>query len=118
MLIIRLRRMGGRNNPLFRVVVAERRSKLNGRPTEELGNYNPRTQPATFHLNMERIEHWIGQGAQISATVQTLIRLTQKGAMAPAVPAAKPPVAQPAPEPVAAAVAAPAPEPASDAPVA
>lgn len=70
MLIIRLQRIGKKHQPSYRIVVAERRSKLGGPPAEDVGSYNPFTKRVT--LEKERIEHWLKVGAKPTVTVHNL----------------------------------------------
>ncbi|MDD5772842.1 MAG: 30S ribosomal protein S16 [bacterium] len=70
---IRLRRMGTRNRPFFRVVAAESTMPLGGKFIEELGHYNPLTNPAEIKLNVERINYWISVGAKPSDTIKNLL---------------------------------------------
>ena len=71
--MIRLARFGARKQPYYRVVVIEKRQARNGRSLEIVGTYNPRTSPATVDLKRERINHWVGQGAQLSERVAKLM---------------------------------------------
>jgi len=71
MLAIKLKRIGKKKQASFRVVVSERRSKLNGRFVEDLGWANPRTD--TFNIVKDRILHWIGVGAKPTDTVHNLL---------------------------------------------
>ena len=71
---IRLARVGSKKNPIFRVVVADRRSPRDGRFIEILGRYNPQTDPSLIELNTERIEEWVGNGAEVSNTVKKLMK--------------------------------------------
>ena len=73
MVVIRLRRAGSKKRPFFRVVVTDSRSARDSRFVEILGSYNPRSKPATVHVNKERVDHWIAKGAQPSDSVRTLI---------------------------------------------
>ena len=73
MLVIRMRRVGSKKRPFFRIVVTEHSAPRDGKFTEVLGTYNPRTKPETLTLNRERIDHWVKQGARPSDTVRTLI---------------------------------------------
>ena len=73
MVVIRLRRAGSKNRPFFRVVVTESRSARDGRFTEVVGHYNPRTKPETLVVDQERVAYWLKVGAQPSDTVRTLI---------------------------------------------
>ena len=71
---IRLRRQGCRNNPAYRIVVADSRSPRDGRFIEVIGHYIPVRQPAELKVNVERAEYWLSQGAQPSDTVRALLR--------------------------------------------
>ncbi len=82
MLVIRLRRMGSKKRPFFRVVVTDSRAARDSSFVEVLGHYNPRTNPESLDLNRERLDHWIKSGAVPSDTVRTLV------ARMPAAPAA------------------------------
>ena len=73
---IRLKRTGSRHQPHFRVVVMEQRKSRDGRSIEEIGYYNPRTDPATIDINEERALYWLGVGAQPSETVRSLLEKT------------------------------------------
>jgi small subunit ribosomal protein S16 len=77
---VRLTRVGSRKNPVWRVVVADGRSKRDGRVLETVGRYNPQRQPSEIVLDRERIEHWIARGAQPSETVRSLLRATDREA--------------------------------------
>ncbi len=70
---IRLRRMGQKKAPFYRVVVADSRSPRDGRFIEEVGTYNPMTNPSEIKLDMEKVNEWIKNGAQPTDTVKTLI---------------------------------------------
>ena len=74
MLAISLMRMGAKKRPFYRVVVKEKRSKRDGKYLENLGTYNPMTDPAEVNLKHDRIQYWIGVGAQPSETVASLIK--------------------------------------------
>jgi len=89
MVAIRLRRAGSKKRPFFRVVVTDSRAARDSSFVEILGHYNPRSKPALVDVKQERIDYWIGKGAQPSDSVRTLIarHLTVKPA-APAAPAA------------------------------
>ena len=73
MVKIRLKRMGAKKAPFYRVVVADSRYPRDGRFIEEVGIYNPMTEPATVKLNKEAINKWIANGAQPTDTVKALI---------------------------------------------
>jgi small subunit ribosomal protein S16 len=73
MLAISLMRMGSKGKPFYRLVVKEKRSKRDGKYLENVGTYDPMLDPAEVKLNHERIQHWIGVGAQPTDTVKSLI---------------------------------------------
>lgn len=77
---IRLRRVGSRKNPVWRVVVADKRSPRDGRTIETIGHYNPQTEPSTIVLDEDRARHWLEHGAQPSKTVAQLLRTKGIGA--------------------------------------
>ncbi len=74
MVKIRLRRMGTKNRPFYRVVVSDSRKTPRASALEEVGYYNPRREPAEIKIDQERVEHWVGQGAQVSQSVLKLLR--------------------------------------------
>ena len=74
MLGISLMRMGAKKKPFYRVVVKEKRSKRDGKYLENVGTYNPMTDPAEVNLNHERVQYWISVGAQPTETVASLIK--------------------------------------------
>jgi len=74
LLRIRLTRQGAKKDPHYRVVVSDRKSPRDGRFSEIIGYYNPAQVPVRLHLEMERVDYWLGQGAQPTRTVSTLIR--------------------------------------------
>ena len=74
MLAIRLTRMGAKKRPFYRLVVAEKRGKRDGRFIEIVGHYNPCRETLEVKLNHERIQYWIKCGAQPTETVRNLIR--------------------------------------------
>ena len=73
MLKIRLRRTGARNQPSYRVVVADARAARDGAFVEQLGHYNPRTDPPTVVIDEEKANKWISQGAQPTDAVRQLL---------------------------------------------
>ena len=73
---IRLRRMGMKKHPFYRVVVADERSPRDGRSIEEIGYYNPMTQPAEIKIDNERASYWLQNGAQPTDTVRILLKKT------------------------------------------
>ena len=73
MLVIRMRRVGSKKKPYFRVVVTEARSARESSFIENVGTYHPRSKPAKVEINKERVQHWLGKGAKPSDTVRTLL---------------------------------------------
>ncbi len=71
---IRLTRVGSKKNPIWRVVVADKRSPRDGRTIETIGRYNPQTDPSVIEIDEERARHWLDHGAQPSETVASLLR--------------------------------------------
>ena len=71
---IRLRRVGSRKNPIWRIVVADRRSPRDGRTIETIGQYNPQTEPSIIEVDEERARHWLDHGAEPSESVANLLR--------------------------------------------
>ncbi|MBZ5526998.1 MAG: 30S ribosomal protein S16 [Acidobacteriia bacterium] len=74
MLTIRLARIGKKKKPFYRVVVIERTRARDGRTVDLVGTYDPLKKPAEIKLNVERIKHWLGHGAQPSDTVRSFLR--------------------------------------------
>ena len=74
MVKIRLRRMGAKKAPFYRIVVADSRSPRDGRCIEEIGTYNPLTEPATITVDTEKAQAWIKNGAQPTDTVRGLLK--------------------------------------------
>ncbi len=81
---IRLKRVGARNTPAFRVVVADGRSPRDGKFIEEIGTYLPGQKDNNFQLNLERAEYWVSKGAQPSETVASFIKKARRAAVAAA----------------------------------
>lgn len=71
---IRLRRMGAKRAPFYRVVVADSRYPRDGRFIEEIGTFDPMTEPATINIDAEKAKKWIGNGAQPTDTVKALLK--------------------------------------------
>ena len=74
MVRIRLRRMGAKKKPFYRIVVADKRSPRDGRFIETIGTYNPLTNPETVEIKHDRAAHWLSKGAQPSDAVARLLR--------------------------------------------
>jgi small subunit ribosomal protein S16 len=73
---IRLKRMGKIRTPFYRIVVADSRTKRDGRVIEEIGTYNPKADPSVISVDSERAQYWLGVGAQPSEPVAVLLKLT------------------------------------------
>lgn len=71
---IRLRRMGAKKNPFYRIVVADSRYPRDGRFIEEIGTYNPMTEPSTLKVDADKAKDWIAKGAQPTDTVKALFK--------------------------------------------
>jgi small subunit ribosomal protein S16 len=70
---IRLKRMGAKKKPFYRIVVADSRYPRDGRFIEEIGYYNPTTKPTTFEVDAEKVRQWVAKGAKPSDTVKMLL---------------------------------------------
>jgi small subunit ribosomal protein S16 len=66
--------MGAKKSPFYRVVVKEKRSKRDGKYIENVGTYNPMTNPAEINLKLDRVQYWLSVGAQPTETVASLIK--------------------------------------------
>jgi small subunit ribosomal protein S16 len=77
---IRLKRVGAKNAPAYRIVVADARSPRDGRFIEEIGSYDPKRSGVNYSLNLERARYWVGVGAQPSETVASFIKKAQRAA--------------------------------------
>ncbi|HEY2951517.1 MAG TPA: 30S ribosomal protein S16 [Verrucomicrobiae bacterium] len=77
---IRMKRIGAKNKPAFRIVVADSRSPRDGKCIEELGTYQPLKKGDNVTLDLERAKYWVSQGAQPSDTVASFIRKANKAA--------------------------------------
>ena len=72
---IRLRRMGKKKAPFYRIVVADSRNKRDGRVIEEIGTYDPNTDPSTYKVDEEAAKKWLANGAQPTETVAKILKL-------------------------------------------
>ena len=79
---IRMKRVGAKNAPYFRIVVADGRSPRDGKFIEEIGSYQPLKKGDNFTLNLDRAKYWISKGAQPSDTVASFIKKAGKAAVA------------------------------------
>jgi small subunit ribosomal protein S16 len=77
-----MKRIGAKNTPVFRIVVADGRSPRDGKCIEELGTYQPLKKGDNYTLNLDRANYWIGKGAQPSDTVASFIRKAKRSAAA------------------------------------
>ena len=77
---IRMKRVGAKNTPVFRIVVADSRSPRDGKFIEEIGTYQPLKQGENFTLKLDRAQHWLSKGAQPSDTVASFIKKAGKAA--------------------------------------
>lgn len=73
---IRLKRMGKIRAPFYRVVVMDSRTKRDGRAIEEIGKYHPTEEPSVIQIDSERVQYWLGQGAQPTEAVAALLKVT------------------------------------------
>ena len=71
---IRLTRMGKKKNPFYRIVVADERTRRDGAPIEEIGYYDPMTNPANVKIDAEKATKWLNNGAQPADTVRSLLK--------------------------------------------
>ena len=77
MVKIRLARVGGKKNAIYRVVVADSRSPRDGRNIDTIGRYNPQTDPSEVHIDVEKADTWIATGAQPTPAVKKLIKIAR-----------------------------------------
>lgn len=77
MVKIRLTRMGKKKQPFYRVVVVDGRDRRDGAPIEEIGYYNPMTNPADIKIDAEKANKWLANGAQPTDTVRALLKKTE-----------------------------------------
>jgi len=80
---IRLARTGAKKAPYYRIVVADSRARRDGRFIEIIGRYNPRTQPSTVELDVEKARAWVAKGAQMTETVEKLLAIAEGTKEAP-----------------------------------
>jgi small subunit ribosomal protein S16 len=73
---IKLKRMGKMRNPQYRIVVADARTKRDGRAIEEIGTYQPKQEPSLILVDSERAQYWLGVGAQPTEAVAAILRVT------------------------------------------
>jgi len=73
---IKLKRMGAKRNPQYRIIIADSRTRRDGRAIEEIGLYHPKTDPSLIKVDGERVQYWLGVGAQPTEAVQRLLEIT------------------------------------------
>lgn len=95
---LRLQRRGAKKAPFYRIVATDSRSPRNGRFLEIVGTYDPSQEPAQLRLKMDRVDYWVGVGAQATDTVANLLRRARRNpdSLTPIGPAARKPRAVPA----------------------
>lgn len=76
MVKIRLKRIGAKKKPFYRIVVADSRSPRDGKFIEQIGTYDPRTNPSQFNIDTEKVKKWLENGAQPTDTVKKLLKLS------------------------------------------
>jgi len=81
---IRLSRVGTKNEPHYRVVVAEERSRRDGDAVEQIGAYNPRAKGNTLTIKLDRVDYWVSKGAKPTATMHSMIKRAKRAAAATA----------------------------------
>lgn len=77
---IRLRREGTRNSPYYKVVVADKRSPRDGKFIEIIGSYDPKKAGTNYQVNLDRVDHWVKNGAQLSDTVRSIVKKARQAA--------------------------------------
>lgn len=75
---IRMKRVGAKNTPVYRIVVADSRSPRDGKFIEEIGTYQPLKKDSNFKIDLERADYWLGKGAQPSETVASFIKKAKR----------------------------------------
>jgi len=89
MVKIRLLRAGAKKRPFYRLVAIDERRQRDGRALEFLGTYDPRPEPPAVRVKVDRVEHWVGRGAQLSETARSVVERARAAA-----PAAEPAAAE------------------------
>jgi small subunit ribosomal protein S16 len=82
LLAIRLKRIGRKHRPYYRLVVSDSRNRPGGQNVDEVGTYDPLPNPSEVRVDLERVDYWLARGAKPSAQVSRLIDITRKGAQA------------------------------------
>jgi len=76
---IRLRRVGRKKQPSYRIVVAESRAPRDGAYLDVVGFYDPRRQPAELRMDLEKVDYWLSRGAELTETARSLVKKARKG---------------------------------------
>lgn len=84
MVALRLTRKGTKDRPYYKIVAIDSRSRRDGRPIELIGTYNPMEEGVNYTVDLEKVDRWLGHGAQPSETVNSIIRKARKAAKAAA----------------------------------
>lgn len=82
MVALRLTRKGTKDRPYYKIVAVDSRTRRDGRPIEQIGTYNPMEEGTNFTIDLEKTDKWLGNGAQPSETVNSIIRKARKAAKA------------------------------------
>ncbi len=82
MVKIRLKREGNKGRPYYKIVVADQRARRDGRYIQAIGNYNPLAEGENFDVDLEAVDKWVGNGAQMSDTVRSIVKKARKSAEA------------------------------------
>ena len=82
MVALRLTRKGTKDRPYYKIVAIDSRARRDGRPIEQIGTYNPMEEGVNYTVNLEKADKWLGNGAQPSETVNSIIRKARKAAKA------------------------------------
>ncbi len=84
MVALRLTRKGSKDRPYYKIVAIDSRDRRDGRPIEQVGTYNPMEEGVNYTVDLEKVDKWLGNGAQPSETVNSIIRKARKAAKASA----------------------------------
>jgi small subunit ribosomal protein S16 len=82
MVALRLTRKGSKDRPYYKIVAIDSRDRRDGRPIEQVGTYNPMEEGVNYSVDLEKVDKWLGNGAQPSETVNSIIRKARKAAKA------------------------------------
>lgn len=81
MVALRLSRQGTKDRPYYKIVAVDSRARRDGRPIEQLGTYNPMVEGTNYSIDLEKADQWLGNGAQPSDTVKSIIKKARKAAL-------------------------------------